>query len=295
MAVVITVLFGLACIYMGFVKNAVMLGLGPGPHVGAGRPGPGQQDRDKPMVGARRGMVVGISGLLLALLGIGAFPNLVYTLITAFERRTAYSILGLGLLLIMAPLGCLFFRNRPEDFQLNPDGAKTLPAEDKDQPPLTGALLEENWTLKEAMHTRAFWTLVAGMVAFGMLSTGLFFHMVSIFQDRGLDPAVAASVFVPILLAAALTNLTGGMLANRIPVRFLMVVGLLFLTASLLMAQYLQGTGTAFLFGIILGATNSITMTAGSVTWPSFFGRANLGSIYGFTLTMVVVGASLGP
>lgn len=128
-----------------------------------------------------------------------------------------------------------------------------------------------------------------------MFSTGLFFHLVSMFADRGLDAAVAASVYVPVALAAAVANLGSGYLADRIPLRFLLALGLLFQAGSLVMVQFLQGTGAAFFFGLILGATNGVARTLSSVAWPTFYGRKNLGSIYGFATTAGVVGAALGP
>jgi MFS transporter, OFA family, oxalate/formate antiporter len=296
MVVIISILFGLACIYMGFIENAFMLGLGFIfiRMLGQGSLGLVSQNVINQWWLRKRGMIMGISGLIMALLGMGVFPSLVYMLISTFEWRVAYGVLGLALLFLMAPVGFFFFRNRPEDYQLSPDGMKTVDNGDDLSSGATGHL-EENWTLKEAMQTRAFWTLLIGLASFGMLSTGLFFHLVSIFEDRGLNPSVAASVFVPVALAAALANLAGGVLTDRVPIRFLLAFGLLLQAMSLVMAQFLQGTGTAFLFGIILGATNGVSRAVGTVVWPSYFGRENLGSILGFTAAAGVVGAALGP
>jgi MFS family permease len=296
MVLLISILFGLACIYMGFVQNAMMLGLGfiLVRMLGQGSLGLVSQTVINQWWMRKRGMVMGISGLLMALLGMGAFPTLVYALISAFGWRLAYGILGLALLLIMAPVGFLLFRNRPEDHQMLPDGA-AVANQEENQAAAQTLSLEENWTLKEAMSTRAFWTLLIGLSSFSMLSTGLFFHLVSIFENRGLDPAVAASVFVPVALAAAIANLAGGVLTDRIQLRFLLAFGLLLQAASLFSAEVLQGTATALLFGVILGATNGIARSVGTVVWPSFFGRENLGSIYGFTASIGVVGAALGP
>lgn len=296
MAVVISVLFGLACVYMGFVQNALMLGLGfiLIRMLGQGSLSMVSQTVINQWWMRKRGIISGISGLVMALVGMGAFPSLVYALISRFEWRIAYGILGLALLFLMAPIGFLFFRNRPEDYQLSPDGIST--ADSRDDSLLTRvAPEEESWTLGESMQTYTFWILVIGLAAFAMLSTGLFFHLVSIFDDRGLGSAVAASVFLPVALAAAVANLAGGFLTDHIPLRYLLAMGLLLQSISLIMAQLLQGAITVILFGILLGATNGIARTLGAVAWPSFFGRENLGSIYGFTVAAGVVGAALGP
>ena len=292
----IAVLFGLACIYMGFVQNAFMLGLGFIfiRMLGQGSLGLVSQTVINQWWVRKRGLIMGISGLLVALLGMGAFPNLVYALISAFQWRVAYAILGLVLLFLMAPLGFFLFRNHPEDYGLNPDGIGTSAGTDV-RGDESNAVLEENWSLQEAIRTRAFWIILIGLSAFAMFSTGLFFHLVSMFADRGLDAAVAASVFVPVALAAAVANLATGFFTDHIPLRFLLALGLLLQASSLLLVQYLQGTVSAFLFGILLGATNGAARTLSSVVWPSFFGRENLGSIYGYATTAGVVGAALGP
>jgi MFS family permease len=296
MVVLISILFGLACIYMGLVKNAFMLGIGfiLVRMLGQGSLGLISQTAINQWWVRKRGMVIGISGLLTALLGMGIFPNLVYALISAFEWRIAYAILGLVLLLVMAPVGFFLFRNRPEDYHLLPDGDMDVPstAITKSAEPDP---IEENWTLKEAIRTRTFWMLAISLALFSMLSTGLFFHLVSIFENRSLNPSVAASVFLPVAFAAALTQFTAGFLTDRISLRYLLAVGLLLQATALLSAQVLQGTVTAFLFGIVLGATNGISRATGAVAWPKFFGRKHLGSIYGFTTAVAIIGAALGP
>ena len=292
----IALLFGLACIYMGFVQNALMIGLGfiLIRMLGQGSLGLVSQTVINQWWVRKRGLIMGISGLLVALLGMGAFPNLVYALISAFQWRAAYRILGLMLLFLMAPLGFFLFRNRPEDYDLNPDGIRAS-ADSDVHVDESIADLEENWSLQEAFQTNAFWILLVGLAAFAMFSTGLFFHLVSLFADRGLDAAVAASVFVPVALAAAVANLASGFITDHIPLRFLLALALLLQAGSLLLIQFLHGTASAFLFGIILGATNGVARTLSSVAWPSFFGRENLGSIYGFATTAGVIGAALGP
>jgi MFS transporter, OFA family, oxalate/formate antiporter len=296
MVTLVSILFGLSCIYMGFVQNALMIGLGfiLVRMLGQGSLGLISQTAINYWWVRKRGMIMGISGLLAALLGMGAFPSLVYWLISTFEWRWAYIILGLGLLVIMAPVGYLFFRNHPEDYELNPDGRVNKEPGD-DWQVLDDDPDEENWTLKEALQTRTFWVFGISLSMFALIVTGLTFHLVSIFQNQGLEPAVAASVFVPIAVTAALVSLGVGYLSDRIPLRYLLAIGLLFQAFSLVMGLWIQGGGTTLLFGIMLGSTNGVARAVGTVVWPSFYGREHLGSIYGFTAAMTVIGAALGP
>jgi nitrate/nitrite transporter NarK len=61
------------------------------------------------------------------------------------------------------------------------------------------------------------------------------------------------------------------------------------------MIPYFSSLADAHLFGVLLGATNGIFRAISAVVWPSDYGRAHLGSIYGFTTAAGVLGAALGP
>jgi MFS family permease len=294
MVVIITTIFGLACVYMGFVRNTVMLGLG---FVAIRMFGQGGLQLVSVNVinqwwARRRGMVMGISGLLTMLLGIGCFPSLINWLIPIYGWRFTYVQLGLMILFVMMPLGLIFFRNQPEDYGLQPDGSKP-PSVDGDA--ATVELMEENWTLMEAIRTPVFWIMAAGIALIAMLSTGLHFHMVSICQDNDLTPTVAAAIYVPLALTSAIVNLGGGVLVDRIPVRVLLATALAFQAISLLMAQFLTGVELAFVYGVILGATLGLQILVHNVIWAMYFGRRHLGSITGTTTTIMSIGSALGP
>jgi MFS family permease len=293
------VLFGLACIYMGVVLNAVMLVLGFTAirMLGQGSLALVSKNVINQWWVRRRGTMMGISGLLVSLLGIGGFPSLINWLIPIYGWRITYMLLGLMLLLILLPLTLLFVRDQPEQYGLHPDG--TIPTFSGDNPAGTTVSQietpEENWTLQEALRTPIYWIFTFGMASTAMLSTGLFFHMVSIFEDNGLSPTVAASVFVPIAATTAIVNLGGGILVDRISIRLLMAVALFLQTSSLLMAQFLQSIEVAFMYGMIMGTTMGLIGIINSVSWAKYFGRKHLGSISGLTTTILVAGSALGP
>lgn len=291
MVVVISGVFGLACIYMGFVQNALMLGLGfiAIRMLGQGSLSLVSQNVINQWWVRRRGTVMGISGVLVGLLGLGGFPIIINWLIPIYGWRSTYMLLGMILLGVMLPVGLTFFRNRPEEFGLQPDSSQK-PAESAGP-----VVIEEAWTLPEARRTATFWVASVGLALVAMLSTGLFFHMVSIFEDNGLSAGIAASVFFPIALTSALVNLAGGVLVDRVPARFLLTTSLFGLTLSLLMAQYLSSVTTAILYGVVLGMSTSLMGLVNSVIWATYFGRLHLGSITGLTTTVLIAGAALGP
>lgn len=289
----VTILFGLACIYMGFVYNALMLGLG---FIAIRMLGQGSLSLVSTNVinqwwVRRRGMVMGITGVLMGLLGLGGFPSLINWLIPIYGWRWTYMLLGLSLLLVMLPLGSLFFRDRPETYGLQPDGYSSTTDNNLSAIKLT----EENWTLPETIRAPVFWIVAASSGTIAMLTTGLFFHMVSIFKDNGLGPTAAAAAFVPIAVTTAVVNLGSGVLIDRFPARFLLMVALVLQSVSLWLALYMPSVELAFVYGMILGTLLGLSRMVNSVIWAQYFGRQHLGSITGVTTTIMVAGSALGP
>ena len=295
MVVIIAILFGLACIFMGVVSGGFTLLIG---FVAIRMLGQGSLGLVSTYVinqwwMRRRGMVMGISGVLVALLGIGAFPNLLNWMIPQLGWRTTYMVLGLALILIMAPVGYLFYRSRPETYGLLPDGAVAVePQGGVAQDVETN---EENWTLSEAIRTPTFWIVVAGLSTFSMLVTGLTFHMVSIFDDNQLSATAAAAVYVPIAMVSAAVTLGSGILVDRIPIRFLLAGAMFVQAGVLLLAQSLSSATMALAYGVALGLLFGMMNTITAVVWATYFGRRYLGSITGLTTTFIVAGSALGP
>lgn len=289
----VVVAFGFVCVFMGFVTNALMVGIG---FIGLRLLGQGSLSMVSRYVinqwwVRRRGLVMGIAGVAGALLGSGAFPNLINTLIPQFGWRVTYMILGAMTWLIMIPTSVIFVRSRPEDYGLEPDGDVTSTDENNQ----IKRVIEDNWTLSEALHAPVFWVVAASLAVPSMLNTGLTFHIFSIFQDSGLDASIAAAVFVPMASAGALFRLIGGFLIDRTPARYLFSFALLLNAVVLVMAPQLPSVSIALLFGVIMGASSGIEQAVSGVIWAKYFGRLHLGSITGVVSSVLVAASALGP
>ena len=290
---IISAVFGLACIYMGAIQTGWMLLIG---FVLVRLLGQGSLSLVSNYVinqwwVRRRGMVMGLSGVFVSLLGVGAFPNLINWMIPQIGWRATYVVFGAALIAVMVPLGVTFYRSRPEAYGLTPDNQ----SDGRTGGAKGAVLVEENWTLAEARRTAAFWIVAAGLSSISMLGTGLTFHMVSIFADNNLSPTIAAAVFVPLALTTAVANLGSGVLVDRIPVRYFLAVALLLQALTLWMAQALPSVEVAILYGVLLGTMMGLMRTVGAVVWPSYYGRLYLGSIAGFASTILTAASALGP
>ncbi len=314
-AVVVAVLFGGACLYMGQVRNALMLGIGFVliRMLGQGSLSLVSTNLINNWWIRRRGVVLGLSGVIGALLGTGSFPLLLGWLIPLVGWRWTYVMLGFALWTIMVPVIVFFFREQPEMFGLLPDGRrpKRKARADSLESSLEQALesemvaeldedseneiTEDNWTLAEARNTGIFWILAASIATISMMGTGLTFHMVSIVTDSGLDEQIAIAVFAPLSVAVALSALLGGWLIDRFPARGLLAVALVLQGAALLLAQVLSSVALALAYGALLGVMMGLQRAVSSVAWAKYFGRLHLGAITGVATTIGVAASALGP
>ncbi len=282
--VVISALFALACVWMGFVGSAVALLVGFVLIRGLGQGALGLVSLHVINLWfvRRRGLAVGLSGLGMAL-ATAVFPFAIEALIGAFGWRLAYVALGGLVAVTILPLGAWLYRGRPELYGLEPDGARP------------GAELgERTYTPAQARRTRSFWLFAVGDLFVAALATGLLFHHYDIMASSGVD-RLAAAVFIPFGFITAGTNLLTGVLMDRVSPRFLLSAMLLLLGASLLLAPQVDSPSPVLIYGAVLGLSQGMKGAIGGSVYAHLFGRAHIGAIKGFAVTVSVAGTAFGP
>jgi MFS family permease len=241
----------------------------------------------------RRGKVMAINSLG-ALAGHAAFPPLIYFLILHLGWRGAWAILSVVIWAVLLLPAAILIRRSPESVSLLPDGVTALPNETEegpDRPPGP----EVNWTVGEAMRTRSFWLLLLAGSSHSLISTALVFHHVSLITSKGLDAGVAAAVLSVMAPSALVGNFITGFLSDKVPNRYLLVIGQLLLAAAMLWTFAISQAWEAALYGALIGLCGGLFININSVIWPNYYGRHKLGSIRGITTTGMVGFAALGP
>src|SRR5690606_31396111 len=119
----------------------------------------------------------------------------------------------------------LLMRRRPEDVGLRPDGDPPEPLGATD-PGLEPAWDRREFTLSEAVRTRAYWFVGVG-VAFILFAGGsVNFHQVPHLVDQGLPRTQAAFIVTVFSTIGGLGGLIGGAIASRRTVRWTMAASL---------------------------------------------------------------------
>lgn len=235
-----------------------------------------------------RGKVNSISSIAISL-GFSSSPIFINYLIDANGWEMSWRILALCLL-IFSFLVLQFYRNKPEDFGMLPDGFKS----DIKKKSINKST-EININLKQAKKTRAFWMFGTALAFSSFLITGFTFHVISIFESNAFTREEAISVFLPISLIAitvsTIANILSDYIAHKIYL-YLMIFSGILATYGLLILE--NSIGIYFLIAG-LGMYSGLFAVVNAVTWPRYYGRKFLGEITGKVASFLVIASAVAP
>jgi MFS transporter, OFA family, oxalate/formate antiporter len=221
-------------------------------------------------------------------------PLIAHFAIQQHDWRVGWLAVGGTVLLVgFLPVWLLVVR-RPEDVGLVPDGRLPLPAAGgADVRPLLA--VEPAFSRRQALRTPAFWLLSLYTIAIFPVQAGVSLHQASHAIERGLSPAVAATIVSAFSLTAALSGLVFGLLARRAGVRALLVLGGALMGLSAILMIGIASNLHGYLAGCCFGAGIGGILTVLPLAWADYFGRASFGAIRGVALTMQVTAQAAGP
>ena len=235
-----------------------------------------------------RGKVNSITSVAVSL-GFSSSPLFLNVLINDNGWEVTWQILAISLL-IFSVFILQFYRNKPENFNLLPDGVSHL-NEKKDIP----VKIEKDFTLIEAKETRAFWMYALILSFNSFFITGFTFHIVSIFGTQNYTQNEAIAIFIPIsiisITVSTIFNILSDYLKHQLYLFMMIVSGIIAAFGLLFLALPF---GVYFLI-VGLGFMGGMFAVLNAVTWPRFFGRNYLGAITGKVMSMLVLASAIAP
>jgi MFS family permease len=231
-------------------------------------------------------------------LGAVVFIPLTQVLIERYGWRGAWFILAVTGAGIIVPLSLAFVRRAPEDLGLAPDGAPPKDPGDATEaadPPFAPHGPEEQaWTPREAMRTASFWqlTLAFSIVMLAVSSVGI--HRIPHFMDRGLDPRLVSYATALDAVASGVSMFVMGMLAQRLPSRFLGAAGFALLAVATALTTLARSAPAMFLAMATFGAGIGGLFLLQNYVWADYFGRAHLGRIRGVVTPVTLAFSGIG-
>ncbi len=262
-------------------------------------------------------------------------PAPVLGLIAWIGWGPAYAVLGLAVWGAVLPLVVFLYVNRPEDVGQHLDGGLAdephpdRRLDDPEEPvdlemdsagggpvgsggvglgvspeaaevgPGGGGAGERAFTLRQAMATRAYWTVVGCLVLNALAGTSFVFHRQPMVEDWGYGVGVSSAVMVTFGLVSFALTLPAGWLTDRLPLHALLAGATVGLGASSAAYAFVPWTPAPLLVlhgsYAVLGASQALIFVIVSPIFARFYGRPHHGAIRGSLTTFMVVGTSAGP
>jgi MFS family permease len=247
----------------------------------------------------RRPMALAYMGVLQGI-GLTIFPVVAQVLINGWGWRTAWLALGIFTISTGIIPVLLLMARRPEDMGLEPDPEKTsgdapvreIPPKERQVPARHS---EPNYTVRQALATRAFWVLALFSVFGFVVQAGVSLHQVPHYIGQGVPTHLAALTASTFAFGQVPGGLFCSILARRVPLRFLLSAAAATMTVGAigtgLSGSLSAGIPMGFMLGFGVGGLHLLLR----LTWANYYGRMHLGSIRGLTLPAQIGGQAMGP
>lgn len=223
-------------------------------------------------------------GMGLAFAGSSAgqlvmMPSILF-LLTTSGWQTSFLMLGLGLLLVVAPMTLLLVRDRP----------KTVSA-------LAAASAEvaaSSLGIGQALRTRTFWLLAGGYSTCGFSITTIGIHLPSYVDDLGLTQGVAALALSLIGILSFTGSIVAGLLATWFDRKTLLAATYFLRGTSVVMLLLAANPFFLWLFVLVVGLSWVATVPLTSALVAARFGPASMATIFGVVSMSHQAGDALG-
>ena len=226
-----------------------------------------------------RGLALG-----MALLGTGIAssfgPLLVQKAINAGGWQAGYQSMAIFTLAIALPLAILGIGRN----QKKPGTAGSAPAL-----PLTGL------NLREAIRTKSFWLIIAGIFLIIIAQASATVHFIPLLRGRGISAQTAAGIISALGFSVIIGRLVVGYLLDRFHAPHVARVVLVLPALSLAILLFRTDLPSAWIAAILLGLAAGAEVALLAYLVSRFFGLRRYGLIYGVTLSAFSMGAAVGP
>ncbi len=245
----------------------------------------------------KRGRINAFLGIFIVVT-FSYIPAIFDSLKSGFGWRGTWILVGC-VAIAFAAFVLIFYRDKPEDCGLLPDGI-TEEEYNRALNETSAEEREEEWEYSEVVRNYTFWIFNISLAMYSLVITAVTFHIASIFEVAGRGHDEAFGMFKYAAIVGVVVNLSVGFLSDTKFFKHRLHLLLLGLIGGLIL----------LLFGVVVLASSSYSVTMiilgngiasgvfgvlSSLVWPRYFGRTHLGQINGLGMAFMVFFSAIGP
>jgi OFA family oxalate/formate antiporter-like MFS transporter len=238
------------------------------------------------------------AGILVSAFAIGSaiFTPILTSATSLFHWRSVSLVCGFAFGLPIILLAYFIIRDTPESMGLYPDGIDpqsgiTMP----DSSPKK-VIIEEQWTIKNALKTPHFWLLFIAYSFSGIVINGLLAHLVVWVTDFSSSTALAGLFMTLYNAPSIVSRVGGGWLGDRFGKYRILTIGT-FSSVLIMLITWWWGRGSNQLFFVILLMGLGLNVATGLYAphVGDLFGRKNVGALFAILTAGWGLIGGLGP
>lgn len=233
---------------------------------------------------------IGITGISFA----GLIVPLIAWIVTHLGWRLGSLGIGIAIWGLTLPIAGLL-RNKPEDYGLLPDGDMPDSALTDPASPIHEEDENNDFTVRQALRTFAFWAVTLTHLSGSVASTTLAIHVVPALTDSGMSLGLAAAVVAVYQVIGLVFQLIGGVLGDRFPKEPLIALFTIIQGVGVLVLANASGTGAVLLFAVLFGIGFGGRVPIIIALRSEYFGRKAFASIFGASLLPMNIGQMVVP
>ncbi|MDP2719066.1 MAG: MFS transporter [Dehalococcoidia bacterium] len=231
-----------------------------------------------------------MTGIAISGIGIGSFimPPIANSLILHYTWRTAFSILGIALLVVVV-IAAQFLKKEPTrkigSTQLN--NVETINNDQETR--------SKKKVFKEVITTSQFWLFFSMLVCLGFVFFAIQIHLPPYATDKGISPNSAANILAVMGGAGIIGRIVFGNLGDNMGNRKTFMLGFAFMSVAMYWLLTAENTWSLYIFAIVFGISYGNCVTQESPLVATIFGLKSHGLVFGLISTGFSLGSAIGP
>ena len=224
-----------------------------------------------------------VSGIVISGIGVGivVMPQVANKLISAYNWRGSFIILGIAALILI--MGLAQFLRRPPD--------QVRPAQEANKKP---NIQIQGLSTGEAVRTRQFWLIFMCYLCINIAVLTVMVHIVPHTTDIGFSATAAATVLAVIGLVSVGAKIFMGSLADKIGNRNAIIIVAIVLAVSFTFLLFANQIWTLYIFAVIFSLGYSGSSATHSPVLAEYFGLRAHGALFGLTSLAANGGGAIG-